>query len=80
MNTVSYDEAKAGKEKLKDALRDRAELSGIGVYRVPSGGYGIKVNLKRPLSGDDIDFQALIPGIEVIVKVIGPIRFLSLNI
>lgn len=76
MNSVSYQRAKEGKSRLEYLLKERKELSGIGIYPISDDNFGVKVNLVEPIP-EGIDIQAMIPEIPVIVRVVGKITFLG---
>lgn len=71
MNGATLEAAMAAKQTLAPKLAALPELRGIGVA-VLDCGFGVKVNLSRPVAAgvvpDDVD------GVPVIVDVVGEIR------
>jgi hypothetical protein len=66
---ATLDEARAAKEKVRAALADRPEVSGIGITR-QGDGYAVKVDLARPCDAvpDEVG------GVPVHAEIVGPIR------
>jgi hypothetical protein len=76
MNHSTADEAMEAKRSIRNYLKDREEVSGIGIALDPdTSGYAVKVNLSKELP-DNIDLQSLSPSVKVIVQVIGQIGYL----
>jgi hypothetical protein len=63
--------ARAAKQALLERIKLMPELRGVGITRLPGGGFGVKVNVASLPSSceipDDID------GVPVIVDVVGRI-------
>lgn len=71
MKGVSYEEAEAAKAILASELAGLPELRGIGIA-VLDEGFGVKVNLGRPLA--DRIVPTCIGDVPVVVDVVGTIR------
>ena len=72
--SASLERARAAKAALAEHLADREEVNGVGIARLPDG-FGVQVNLARPLP-DDVEVPAAVDGVRVIVQQIGEIRLL----
>lgn len=70
--TSSLEAARAAKSVVAEQLAHRAEVNGIGIARLPDG-FGVKVNLARPLP-PDVEVPADVDGVPVVVQEIGEIR------
>ena len=62
-------EARTACEAARRVLRDRPEVTGIGVARLEDG-YGVKVNLVAPCEG----MPGEVEGVPVVTEVVGPVR------
>jgi predicted secreted protein len=72
MKGVSLAAARAAKRNVAKAFRDVGEVVGVGLVSVDDG-YGIKVNLARPLS-DHASAPVQIDGVPIRIEVVGTIR------
>jgi hypothetical protein len=66
---ATLDEARAAKEKVRLALADRPEVTGIGITR-RGDGYAVKVDLARPCAA----VPPAVGGVPVHVEIVGRVR------
>jgi hypothetical protein len=66
---ATLDEARAAKEKVRAALADRPEVTGIGIAR-HGDGYAVKIDLARPCDA----VPAEVAGVPVHAEIVGRIR------
>jgi hypothetical protein len=66
---ATLDEARAAKEKVRAALADRPEVTGIGITR-HGDGYAVKVDLARACA----DVPPEVGGVPVHAEIVGRIR------
>jgi hypothetical protein len=69
---ASLDQARAAKEKVAAQYAPLEEVNGVGITRVGQG-FGVKVNLAKPLP-DDVDIPDELDGVKVVTETIGPIH------
>ena len=70
MNACTLQQARAAKHKAAEMFRGTATVAGIGITRIEDG-YGLKVNLERPLESPlptDVD------GVPLRVEIVSSIR------
>ncbi len=68
----SLDRARVAKTKVKELLRERVELRGIGLTR-RQGGYAVKVNLDAEMALETA-IPAEVDGVLVVVDRVGTVR------
>jgi hypothetical protein len=66
---ATLEEARAAKKRVREALADRPEVTGIGVTR-HGDGYAVKVDLVRPCPAVPPEMG----GVPVHSEVVGPVR------
>ena len=71
MEQITIEKARAAKQAALDAFSKLGAVSGVGIMKCASG-FGIKVNLTKPLA-DDKDAPTHIDGVSVEVAVVGDI-------
>ena len=69
LSGATLDEARAAKEKVRAALADRPEVTGIGITRLGDG-YAVKVNLVRACAAVPPE----VGGVPVHAQIVGRIR------
>ena len=72
MKGASLAAARKAKPRVAKAFGDIGDVVGVGLVTVDDG-YGVKVNLARPLS-DDASPPAQIDGVPIRIEVVGTIR------
>ncbi|MGH6945791.1 MAG: hypothetical protein ACREDZ_00545 [Kiloniellales bacterium] len=68
--SATVEQARAAKAKLKERLKDRVDVVGIGIGR-ESASYCVKVNLGAEASGD---LPQEVDGVAIRYEVVGAIR------
>ena len=66
---ATLDQARAAKEKVRKALADRPEVTGIGITR-HGDGYAVKVDLARPCAAVPPEMG----GVPVHSEIVGRVR------
>jgi len=66
---ATLEEARAAKKRVREALADRPEVTGIGIKR-HGDGYAVKVDLVRSCP----DVPAEMGGVPVHAEIVGPVR------
>jgi hypothetical protein len=75
MASVTIEQARAAKAKLRDMLSGHDAVNGIGIGAAEEG-YAVAVNLLRPLTADE-RIPEEIDGVPVRTRIVGSIRKLS---
>jgi hypothetical protein len=66
---ATLEEARAAKKRVREALADRPEVTGIGITR-HGGGYAVKVDLVRPCPAVPPEMD----GVPVHAEIVGQVR------
>ena len=70
--TATIDEARAAKARALEIFRRLGALASVGITRVDDG-YGLKVNLRKPLRRG-VSPPVAVEGVPVRVEVVGAVR------
>ncbi|MGH7343231.1 MAG: hypothetical protein ACREKH_22310 [Candidatus Rokuibacteriota bacterium] len=70
--TVTIDKARAAKARALEIFQRLGAVASVGITRVDDG-YGLKVNLREPLS-PGVSPPAAVEGVPVRVEVVGVVR------
>ena len=69
MTGATLDEARAAKKRVREALADRPEVTGIGIMR-HGDGYAVKVDLAKPCTAVPPEMG----GVPVHAEIVGRVR------